>query len=90
MWTFTRDPKEWWQEMQQLVSPLKEDENDPSQSVDWRDIFKQIFQPMDSKEDFQSRPQTPDESSTMLGLLTSLSTRLQDAKDINSLPTSTL
>lgn len=59
--------------------------------IDWRGIFKHIFRipSMDSK-DFQSRPQTPDESSTMLGILNDLSTRLQNAKDENSLSTSTL
>jgi hypothetical protein len=57
--------------------------------IDWRDIFKHVFPSMELR-DLQSRPQTPDESSTMLGLLTSLSNRLQDAREADSLPTSTL
>jgi len=57
--------------------------------IDWRDIFKHVFPPMDFK-DPQSRPQPPLESNTMSELLTGLSARLQEAKDANSLPTSTL
>jgi hypothetical protein len=57
--------------------------------MDWREIFRHVFPPIDLKE-LQSHPQTPDESSSMTRLLDGISARLQDAKDANSLTMATL
>lgn len=66
-----------------------QNQDDTHLRMDWRDTFRHVFPPTDLKK-LQSRPPSPDGSSTITGLLNDIYARLKDAKTEGSLTMATL